>query len=320
MTGCLPIYKLHGLCIRSEVALRAPVCQSASFDLDVYWGESFAIPGVPPAGCVLATLSNANGQGYSLTATGTDYTLRFNEICEFRITNDRRSIGVYLTPGVNPGIVPILLTGSVIAFVLTLAGESVLHASAVEFAGSALAFVGGPGMGKSTIAAFLCANGARLITDDLLHVEPDSNGFRCFPGTAEIRLRTSAAALAKQFPAAVSELTADERLAIRLDHHCGPTLPLRAIVIPRPTRTCHTLALGQLTPSKALFCLMSYPKITGWQVGEPIRRQFHEFGHMVKSVPVFEAEIPWGPPFSPELATALLRGVGSDCRFTGAPG
>lgn len=315
MTGGLPIYKLHGLCIRSEVALRAPVCQSACVDLDVSWGESFAIPAAPPTGCVLAKLSSADGRGYSFTRTATDYTFRFNEICEFRITNDRRSIAVHLTPGVNPGIVPILLAGSVMAFVLSLAGKSVLHASAVEVEGSTLAFVGGPGMGKSTLAAVLCSSGATLITDDLLHIEPDSNGFRCFPGTAEIRLRPSAAALAQQFPAAACELTADDRLAIRLDHYSGPSLPLRAIVIPRPSRSCQVLGLEQLTPSKAVVGLMSYPKITGWQVSEPIRRQFSAFGRLVKHVPVFEAEIPWGPPFSPELATALCRGVG---RFTAA--
>ena len=106
---CSPTYELHGLCIRSEVALHAPVYQSDSPDLDVRWGESFAIPDEPPAGCVLAKLSFADGRGYTLSETGSGYTLRFHQTCEFRIDHNRRSIGVHLAPGVDPGIAPLLL-------------------------------------------------------------------------------------------------------------------------------------------------------------------------------------------------------------------
>jgi hypothetical protein len=306
-----PIYELYGLRVRSEVHLCAPVCRDTSSEIDIQWGQSDTVSDEPATGRVLAMLSLGDGRGYSLTDTGTGYILRFNSSCEFRIAYDLRTIIVHLASGADPNIVPLLLTGNVIAFVLGLAGEHILHASAVEVGGSALAFVAGSGMGKSTLAALLCASGAAFITDDLLRLEPDGDDFRCFPGAPEIRLRPAAAALAGEFPTADTGRTADNRLAVHLDNHSDGSMPLlRAIVIPRPSRTCEVLSMERLTLPEALFWLTCYPRITGWQVSEPIRQQFQAFGRIAKSVPLYEAQIPWGPPFVPGLASALLRSVG----------
>lgn len=315
---CLPIYELHGLHIRSEVALHAPVCQTDSPDLDVRWGEDCAIPDQLPAGRVLATLSLADGRGYTHMDTGTGYALCFHQTCEFRTDYHRRLIRVHLAPNVEPGIVPLLLVGNVVAALLTLSGECVLHASAVEIDGVALAFVGSSGMGKSTLAALLCASGARLITDDVLRLEQDGNGFRCFVGASEIRLRQEAAGLAERFPAAVTGTTADNRLAIRLDDNRSSRPRLHAIVIPHPSRTVRELRLTRLTQPQALFSLARYPRVLGWQTSEPVRRQFEAFGRVARSVPVFDAEIPWGLTFAPELPRMLLEGTGLHGRLAEA--
>lgn len=309
---CSPVYELHGLYIRSEVALHAPVCQSDSPDLDVCWGESFPIS---DEGCVLAKLSFADGRGYTLSETGTGYTLRFHQTCEFRIDHARRSVRVHLAPGVDPGIASLLLAGNAVTFILTLAGECVLHASAVEIGGAALAFVGSSGMGKSTLAALLCASGAGLITDDVLRLEPDAIGFRCFFGGSEIRLRPDAAGLAEHFPTALTETTADKRLAIRLDNNRSSRPPLHAIVIPHPSRTTQALRLTRLTQLQAFISLTRYPRVLGWQASEPIRDQFKAFGRVARSVPVFDAEIPWGLTFAPELPDMLLSGTGLNGRL-----
>lgn len=56
-------------------------------------------------------------------------------------------------------------------FALALRGHVVLHASAVEEAGEAVAFVGASGSGKTTLARELGALGWRVLCDDLLRVE-----------------------------------------------------------------------------------------------------------------------------------------------------
>jgi len=216
---------------------------------------------------------------------------------------------VHLSAGGDPAMVPLLVGGNALAFVLTLAGECILHASAVRTNGSALAFVGAPGMGKSTLAALLCASGADLVTDDVLRLSPDGTGLRCCFGPAEIRLRSNAAELAASFPGVAAAPTPDRRVAIRLDHDAQPLPRLGAVVVPRPMRTRTALAVKPLTPAEALFTLARYPRVAGLRAEELLRSQFQALVQVAQSIPVYEAEIPWGPPFAPGLAEAIVEAV-----------
>jgi hypothetical protein len=58
----------------------------------------------------------------------------------------------------------------VVSTALTLWGEEPLHATVVDIAGRAVGLLGPSGAGKSTLAACLIAQGADLITDDMLRV------------------------------------------------------------------------------------------------------------------------------------------------------
>ena len=64
----------------------------------------------------------------------------------------------------------------------------VLHASAVEIDGEAVAFVGPAGAGKSTMAAKLCKQGNALISDDVLVVSFESGQPFVVPSFPSIRL------------------------------------------------------------------------------------------------------------------------------------
>src|SRR5439155_24182481 len=78
-----------------------------------------------------------------------------------------------------------------------------------------ISFVGAPGMGKSTLAALLCASGADLVTDDVLRLSPDGAALRCCFGPAEIRLRSNAAER-KRSEEHTSELQSRGHLVCRL--------------------------------------------------------------------------------------------------------
>lgn len=60
---------------------------------------------------------------------------------------------------------------------------------AEEVGGRAVAFIGSSGIGKTTLKALCCAAGARLVTDDVLRVEPRDGEGWCFHGTCTLRLR-----------------------------------------------------------------------------------------------------------------------------------
>ncbi|MBN1868028.1 hypothetical protein JW916_12140 [Candidatus Sumerlaeota bacterium] len=305
------VYDLYGLRVCSEIALPAPRAQSdlPPYDLEFCQGEGPAIPDDAPSGRVLAELDLGGGRGYTLTDGGNDYALRFHGIGDFRIDPDLRTIHVCLLDGIGPEVAALFLVGNVVACVLTLAGESVLHASAVETNGAALAIAGGSGMGKSSLAALLCAQGARFVTDDLLRLQPDGKGWRCFPGTGQLRLRKDAASLAEGFPASRLSTTPDDRVAVRMPDN--PSMPLlRAIVVPHRTRDGDMVKMERLARSEALFHLMAYPRIRELPRNEPFQRRIDFLGRVATSVPVFKAHIPWGLPPPVDLVSSLMRGAG----------
>lgn len=310
MKAVARVYHLYGLHVYSEVALSAPIYQNAlpPYDIEVYWGEGKANSDCAPAGQILAKLVMGDGRGYTLTDTGNGYTLSFHQTCAFWIDHNLRSVRVHPFADVHPDMAALLFVGNVIACILTLAGECVLHASAVEIGDSALAFAGGSGMGKSTLAALLCANGARFITDDLLRLQPEGKGFRCFSGTGQIRLRKGAAALAENFSATAQGTHPDGRIAVTMDGNRS-TVPLGAIVIPHPSRQGKELKLQRLTLSMSLLYLMAFPRTQGLQQGKHLQRRIDSFGRIAASTPIFKAEIPWGLPFPRDLAHSLVRGV-----------
>jgi hypothetical protein len=72
-------------------------------------------------------------------------------------------------------------------------GVTVLHASAVAFAGRAVAFLGRSGIGKSTLCAELARTGGEVVCDDglALYAAPDG-GWRCAFGPPLLKLWPSA--------------------------------------------------------------------------------------------------------------------------------
>ena len=277
-------------------------------DFTIDWGDPAAIPDEPPAGVVLARMSFGAGGGFVHTRTRTGFTLRFPGICEFRVDRGRRAITAHLAPGASPEMASLLLGGNVAGFLLTIAGECLLHASAVERDGAAIAFVGVSGSGKSTLAAIFCTEGSRLVSDDVIRLKIDRDGCRCFAGTLELRMRLRAAQIARSFPDRTQRRTVDHRIAIRPNARDAMTdlLPLRAIVIPRLARESKAPCVRRLSRPEALFGLSSCPAVIGWQVQRPMRRQFQSLGRASGRVPVYEATIPWGRPHSPALREVLL--------------
>jgi hypothetical protein len=299
-------YDLHGLRVRSEIPLGERIAARGNHDVDVRWGVEVEIPADPPRGRLLALRDPGVG-GCTIVETPTGHTIRFTDECDFRISADQRSIVVDVDPSLNREMVPVILTGNVLAAVLGLQGECVLHASGVRSDGWALAILGGAGLGKSTLAALFCAGGAELISDDLLRIVSNGDRPHCYTGTAQIRLRSKAAELATCFPPAAREPTVDGRIGVRPAQAVGPSFELDAALIPQPSRRARKLRVRRLPQKEALVALLSYPRVLGWHDSAPIRRHFEVCAEIAERVPVFEALIPWGPPFAPDVGDALIE-------------
>jgi hypothetical protein len=80
------------------------------------------------------------------------------------------------------------LLGPVLGFVLRLRGVTCLHASAVAVDGQAIALVGSPGAGKSTIAAAFAQCGFSVVADDVVALAEDGRNFQVQPGYPRLNL------------------------------------------------------------------------------------------------------------------------------------
>ncbi|TDE07479.1 hypothetical protein [Jiangella asiatica] len=304
---------LYGLSVASEVPLyqERPALAEGRPDVVIRWGRPVPRRDEPPAGQMLAHLE-LDQPYYTFTRTGDDgYRLRFYRTCDFVVEPGLRTVRVELVAGADPGIAGILTAGALLSFLLTVRGEVVLHASAVQVGDGAVAFVGRSGMGKSTMATLLCADGGALVTDDVLRLDGDSGRFVCRLGATELRLRKSAAELVEQFDVApASRVTSDARDALRVAPSTTDRVPLAGIVFPLPDHERDTVEVTRLGAMEALITLLRFPRLLGWTDPAILDRQFQQAGEIVERVPVFIARVPWGPPFRPDLAPAIAAAVG----------
>ena len=152
----------------------------------------------------------------------------------------------------------------------------------------------------------LCIAGAELVTDDVLTVDPGPP-VMCTGGASELRLRQAAASIGQGRHGTSTRMTA--RRAPRPRRQDGAATAIT------DRRNRHSIAVAhrrsrvefkRLEPSTALFALLSFPRVHGWQRSDVLTRDFSTLTDVVNRVPIYDATIPWGPPFDPDVADALL--------------
>jgi hypothetical protein len=314
------LYEIHGLVVESEFRLDArrvrPPPAGGAGGSGTGWyrileGKPRRVPFTPPQGRRIGEL-HFDGFGFwaSEHGDGESWLLRYGGVCDAALDRRRRTVTVHPDVDADRGEVALIVGGGIIAHVLMSEGRLLIHASAVERRGAALAFVGGSGAGKSTLAALMCAAGARLVTDDALRCDPHDGEVSCFPGSLVLRLRPEVASLAGAIGDAVVTETADGRTAVAPPACADRSLRLSAVIVPTPSHTAADLEVERLDRMAGLIEVVRFPRLIGWRQPQPIRRLFELTGALAELVPVFRATVPWGPPFAPRLAERVLAAVG----------
>jgi len=117
------------------------------------------------------------------------YFLRFPGLSDFHIIPGERKIVAFPSSGTSTNTIAHLLMDQVIPRVLGHQGEVVMHASAVVMAnGSAIAFLGDSGRGKSTLASSFYQAGFRLVTDDSMLLKLQDGKVFCLAAYPSLRL------------------------------------------------------------------------------------------------------------------------------------
>ena len=242
----MTVYRCANLLVSSPVELAAPVADGGP-QVEVVDGGVRPVPMERPSTDVIAERV-VNGEAWYTFARRSQVVVgRFYGLADFEIETIGRPtsggegavqrVTFYRVPNAPIDLVAILLTGSVVAYLLSADGGLVLHSSAVEVGGEALAFVGQSGQGKTTMATLMCAAGYPLVADDLLPVEPRGARVMCIPGGSELRVREKVQVLLERFDSSTARrLTVDERHAVAPLRTTASQLPVAAVVVPWPDR------------------------------------------------------------------------------------
>jgi energy-coupling factor transporter ATP-binding protein EcfA2 len=168
-------YSAYGLGIRSEILL--PELNIANDNNEF--------------GVQIRKLDNNNlptiyNQPY-LKINPNEIILSIEEVGSFEILKGS-IINVSPAPNIEDALLRRYIIGTVMALLLYQRELLVLHASALNINGTAVAFLGNPGSGKSSIAAALHKIGHEIITDDVSAIDFKGDKYRVFPGYPQIKL------------------------------------------------------------------------------------------------------------------------------------
>lgn len=121
-------------------------------------------------------------------ATGpAGYRLVFDGGGEFVVSIPDRRITT-VTSSADADTIRHLLIDQVVPLVLSHGGQLVLHASAVEIGSGAIALIGPPGAGKSTLTASFGLHSVRVLADDAVVVDERDGEWMARPAYGGLRL------------------------------------------------------------------------------------------------------------------------------------
>jgi hypothetical protein len=148
-------YKVFDFCLASEIEL--PVLAGASSEADISEADIFVKLGK------IETLpaERKNSQ---------DIVGEISHVARFLFC-DGREITVDPMPGIDLSLLQSAVLGPALCLLLEQRGLLVLHASCVNIDGCAVAFMGGAGWGKSTLATAFHCQGYDVLTDDVMPIQ-----------------------------------------------------------------------------------------------------------------------------------------------------
>lgn len=308
----MSVTQLYGLRIATDFDLHDSGTPAAGEpDVIVRSGEPFEHWQPQPSGRLLLDFETHEPWYTLVRLEDGHFHYRVHSIGDFVITPEVDGVEMRLHRDVERGMDAIMTTGTLLSLLLFLRGTSVWHGSAVDVAGEAIGFVGHSGQGKTTMATLFCAEGASVVTDDVLVIDEPATRPTVRRGSRELRLRSGTGELVERLADAATRTSADERQILAPTHAERESTPLRAILIPLPTRDGTALRFERLRAKDAALALVRYPRLMGWRDEKVLRQMFTDASQIVSKTPVLAALVPWGPPFPEDLTGALVETLAS---------
>jgi hypothetical protein len=207
------------------------------------------------------------------------------------VIRDGKEVLINPAPDAQDSLVRSFLLGPVLAVLLRQRGFLVLHASAVAVDTHVILFMGGSGWGKSTLAAALCQNGYRLLSDDVTAIDMTAHHPTVIPGYPQVKLWPDSAKAIGQDPELLPRLYSgsEKRVCRTLPGFCHEPLPLaRAYVLSEGS----SLQITELEPQAALIELVRHSSRVRQLPSEVAPAHLQQCAKLVNSVPLSRLTVP----------------------------
>lgn len=281
MTDLIHRYRLFGLSILSEIPLPELVEDPEDGAADVR--------------ITLGPIANSPEAEAGLHIDGDEALLVIPPAGRF-LTRAGLEMLIQPAEGVSPRNLRLYLLGSAFGSILHQRGLLPLHANAVIVEGRAIGFMGHPGAGKSTLAAWFHDRGFDVLADDVCVVTPGPGGTHlAHPGIPRLRLWREA------LEAGGRDASAYERSFDDMDKYTVPT-DLERTLPAVPLSHLYLLEKAEDEPSierlegSAAVEAMIANTYRGAYVRPMGRTREHLLAcaELARTVPVFRARRRWG--------------------------
>lgn len=183
------------------------------------------------------------------------------------------------------------LLGPILGLLLRLRGTTCLHASAVNIAGRAVAFVGAAGTGKSTTAAAFARQSFSVLSDDIVPVVEHDDSFVVPPAYSHLCLWPDSVKALYGSPDALPRFHPNwekRRLVLGESgtHFEQHALPLGAIYLLGSPRATSPPYVERVRPRAALLSLVAETYANKVLDRDMRAQEFGVLGRLVASVPV----------------------------------
>ncbi len=232
----------------------------------------------------------------------------------YEIDLDARRVTVFADPGAEDRTIALVLLGQISIFLLHQLGYPSLHASAVLVDGGAVAFLGPPGTGKSTMASSFLRHGYTLLSDDVLPLEVIGDEVRGRPGAPVMKVWSGTATHTLGIEEQLPDLTPTvSKKLLRIEERFAfseTSAPLRALYLlgrfsPEQVGTA-AVTIRRLGQSQAFPALLSQSPRCEMLYPREAARLLPLYARLLARTPVRVLQVPHGFDYQEQVRRAIL--------------
>jgi hypothetical protein len=216
------------------------------------------------------------------------YVLRFPGLADFDVSGSGRRIVAHVHGGLPRATLRHLLLDQVLPLALGRMGRTPIHASAVHVPRfGVIAFAGGPGCGKSTLAAALAREGCAVLSDDCLVIDVRRHAAWAVPSYPGVRLWPDAATRLGYRGRRVAHYSDKLRVGrTGLPTAIGPSRLRALFLLSPPSAMVRTASMAPRGARERLIGLATYAYLLDIQDRTALTRLFHQLGVLADIVPI----------------------------------